>query len=334
MANPNCPACGAAQVAGSMAVAENMYGTGEVFEYATCASCGTLVLRDVPEDLAPYYPQDYYSVGMDPEVALGRRGVRQVATVIFRSALWGRGWVSGTAHRVMRKRQLRNLIGIMTLVRQQSMLASRTSRVLDVGCGSGLLVFALGLAGQRNVVGIDPFAAEDRELSTGGSVRRRELGDEEGRYDLVMLHHSLEHVRSPERTLREAMHVLAPGGRILVRMPTPSSEAFELYGPHWAQLDPPRHLVLLTRTGVDALCARLGLEVEACVDDSTGFAYWASEQVVNGTPLLDPASAMVNPSASAFSRAQLDAWEARANAANEAARGDQAAWVLRPTAGR
>lgn len=315
-----------------LTVRENMFGVQESFDYSVCADCGTIALIAIPEDMAPYYPRNYYSVDLDPERALGAVGVRQFARLVIRSALWGRGMVSGTATAVIPRRQLRTLVSVLGSIRRAGLVNGKQTRVLDVGCGSGMLVFALGLAGVKNVVGVDPFMSEGRDLSTGGQLRHQDLSEVEGSYDLIMFHHSLEHVPDPEASLREALKRLAPGGRVLIRMPTPSSHAFETYGPAWVSLDAPRHLVVLSRPGVGTLCDRLGADLVSVTDDSTSFQFWGSEQYLRGIPLMDAHSAMLAPKNSSFSRTQLHSWEKQSVELNRAGRGDQAAWVIAPGA--
>jgi len=307
-----------------------MFGIGEDFNYSVCAACGTLALVSVPEDMGTYYPTSYYSEDLDPERALGAPGVRQFAQLVICSALWGRGAISGTATAVIPRRQLRTLVSIVSSIRRAGLPGGRTARVLDVGCGSGMLVFALGLAGVRDVTGVDPFLSVERELSTGGRLRRQSLGEAEGSYDLVMFHHSFEHVPDPEASLRDALKLLTPGGRVLIRMPTCSSQAFERYGAAWAQLDAPRHLVVFSREGLASLCQRVGGRLISTDDDSTGFQFWGSEQNLLGIPLMDARSVMVKPGDAPFSTKQLAAWEKDAVALNGASRGDQAAWVIEP----
>lgn len=325
-----CPACARTSRSHLLAVRENMFGIGEDFDYSVCGACGTLALVSAPEDMAPYYPTSYYSVDFDPERALGAPGVRQFAQKVIRSALWGGGTISGTATAAIPRRQLHTLVSILRSIRRAGLPGGRTARVLDVGCGSGMLVFALGLAGVRDVTGVDPFLSVERELSTGGRLRRQNLSEAEGRYDLIMFHHSFEHVPDPEASLREALKLLTPAGRVLIRMPTCSSQAFETYGGAWVQLDAPRHLVVFSRQGVDSLCQRVGARVVSVDDDSTGFQFWGSEQYLHGTPLMDRRSVMVNPGDAPFSKKQLRAWEKDALALNLAGRGDQAAWVVAP----
>jgi hypothetical protein len=63
---------------------------------------------------------------------------------------------------------------------------------------------ARGLAGPKDVTGIDAFMSAERSLSTGGRLRRQDLSEVDGLCDLLPFHHSFEHVRDPEATLREA----------------------------------------------------------------------------------------------------------------------------------
>jgi 2-polyprenyl-3-methyl-5-hydroxy-6-metoxy-1,4-benzoquinol methylase len=326
-----CPACLSTSRADVLTVRENMFGINAVFDYAVCAACGSLALLSVPEDMATYYPASYYSVELDPERALGATGVRQFAQLVISSVLWGRGRFASIATAVIPSRQLRTFVSILRSVRRAGLVNAKRTRVLDVGCGSGILVFALGLGGVTDVLGVDPFLAGDRDLRTGGQLRRQDLSGVQGKYDLIMFHHSFEHVPDPEASLRKALGLLAPRGRVLIRMPTPSSNAFQTYGPAWAQLDAPRHLAVLSRQGLAGLCERLGAEVISADDDSTGFQFWGSEQYLCDIPLMAARSVMVSPRGATFSRARLRAWEKQAQALNKAGRGDQSAWVIVPS---
>ena len=40
---------------------EMVFGTREEFTYIECAACGCVQLLDVPDELARFYPGDYYS---------------------------------------------------------------------------------------------------------------------------------------------------------------------------------------------------------------------------------------------------------------------------------
>ncbi len=307
---------------------EMMFGRDESFTYLACADCGTLALRDVPDDMGEYYPADYYSIDTDPESALGRLGVRQFASSVARSILFGRRRVAKVAQRVVHLRQFHSFVNAVDCVAFAGLPAGRDSTVLDVGCGSGIIIYALGLAGIRRPLGVDPFAPQDRTFTSGAELLRRDLSEVEGVFDLVMFHHSLEHVPDPGASLEAAARMLSPRGRILLRMPTVSSEAYREYGADWVQLDAPRHITVFSREGVDALARRHGLRVTAARDDSMAFQFWGSEQVRRRIPLMAPNSHLISERDSVFSEAELSAWEERAERLNAAAQGDQVAWVL------
>jgi ubiquinone/menaquinone biosynthesis C-methylase UbiE len=96
------------------------------------------------------------------------------------------------------------------------------ARVLEVGCGTGVLTRTLaGWPGVAEVVGVDPapvFLRRARELAAGlPNVSFREadgraLPFEAAGFDVVVFDSTLSHVPGPERALDEAIRVLRPGG--------------------------------------------------------------------------------------------------------------------------
>jgi 2-polyprenyl-6-hydroxyphenyl methylase / 3-demethylubiquinone-9 3-methyltransferase len=100
------------------------------------------------------------------------------------------------------------------------------ARVLDVGCGGGLLAEALARAG-ASVAGIDlsPAAiavAELHALAEGLDVRYRCIdaasvaASEPGRYDVVTCMELIEHVPDPAALLDSLAALVRPGGTVFV----------------------------------------------------------------------------------------------------------------------
>lgn len=96
------------------------------------------------------------------------------------------------------------------------------ARILDVGCGGGLLTFALAEQGWI-CTGLD---RSDEVLQVGRARdpqqqiqwvqgRAEQLPFPDACFDVVCLMDVLEHVEDPQKSLAEARRVLAPGGILL-----------------------------------------------------------------------------------------------------------------------
>jgi 2-polyprenyl-6-hydroxyphenyl methylase/3-demethylubiquinone-9 3-methyltransferase len=95
-------------------------------------------------------------------------------------------------------------------------------RVLDVGCGGGILTESLSKAG-ATVTGIDLSTkalkvAELHQLESGTSVRYRLISaedlakEESGSYDVVTCMEMLEHVPNPASVVEACANLCKPGG--------------------------------------------------------------------------------------------------------------------------
>jgi len=97
-------------------------------------------------------------------------------------------------------------------------------RVLDVGCGGGILAEAMAGRGAR-VTGIDPgaaaiAAARRHARASGVAVDYREstaeahAGEAAGSYDVVTCMELLEHVAEPAATVAASARLVRPGGAV------------------------------------------------------------------------------------------------------------------------
>jgi SAM-dependent methyltransferase len=284
-----------------------MFGSREEFPYFECARCGCLWIARVPDDLSRHYGEAYYSL---KEPAL-RMFVRR-HPVLYRAAHYAR-------HR-----------GPLSLPEWwPSKPLSRDAAILDVGSGVGRLLLHLKALGFTNLVGVDPFIAEDIRVPDGPTIFRRSLEEMDGRFELVVMNHSLEHIADSRRVFGELKRLLALTGVAVVRTPVASSFAWREYGSDWVQLDAPRHLVVHTVDSIAALSKASGLKLESVTHDSTAFQYWGSEQYRRDIPLMDRRSYLVSPGNSIFKRNEIDEFTRRAKELNQRGEGDQASFYLR-----
>ena len=79
-------------------------------------------------------------------------------------------------------------------------------------------------------------------------------------FDLVMFHHSLEHVANPLKTLESARDHLNPDGKLLIRVPL-VNPMIEKYGEFWRGFDAPRHYFVPSLRGLQRLLSRAGFQL-------------------------------------------------------------------------
>ena len=312
-----CRACNKRVTTPPFTAREMLLETREAFEYVECETCGTIQIVDIPADLEPYYPENYRHPLQKPG-QLGRM-LRAQRGAYVRGARWN------LLGNVMLHASRPEWVDWMTRTN-----ATADSRILDVGTGDGALLTALSAAGYRNLTGIDPFVEPADDPRSGVRTFRRTMDDEQGTYDIVMLHHSLEHMPDPAAAMQHVHRLLQPGGWALVRMPVAGSYGWRTYREHWLGLEPPRHLVIPSMEGMRRLADQADFDIESITFDSSGCCYavselWASDRVLPypRRPWQQKAIEMCG----AERVAQLQQLSRERNSAGD---GDHAAYYLRP----
>lgn len=315
-----CGVCGNAAGNRLHTALEMMLGTREEFLYIECAQCGCLQIEEIPADLsAKYYPASYYSTS-------GPRLLQEspVKTFLRRQragyGLHGKNLLGRAIARFYRVPAHYRWLRLMKI--------AFDAAILDVGCGVGHLLMDLARDGFSRLTGIDPFLPGDITHGPGLDLLKREVYDLEPGYDLIMLHHSFEHMPEPERVFRALYRLARPGAYVLIRIPVVPSYAWRTYGVHWVQLDAPRHLFLHSRESMGILAARAGFRLMRIECDSTAFQFWGSEQYLRDIPLCDPRSFARNAGRSLFSKETLAAFDAKAAGLNRRDDGDQACFLM------
>ena len=320
----DCDYCGHGTAEISL-VQERMIGIGEQFPYARCQGCQSIVLLDIPKELSSYYPKNYYSyVQTEPKRTLsGWR--RPLAILRNQSLLFGTKGLGAFLARYRGDRQA-NQIGHWI---QHSPVQRFDARVLDVGCGSGSRLCRMHEIGYSRLVGIDPFIAGDRQIRDGLAIRKQSLEQvADGPYDLIMLHHSLEHMTQHDAAMNTIKGLLSPHGACLIRIPLADNNLIEQYGTRWVEWDAPRHLVLHSTDSFRRLAHRTGFRIHRIDWDSDRFGYWASELYMRGISLIDPATSEFRNPEDHFSPEELQQFDTRAQEDNQNSRACRAAFWL------
>jgi len=296
-------------------VREMMFGLKETFTYFKCPSCGCLQIAEFPTDMSKYYSSGYYSystpVSEDPKLKSFLKKKRD------RYAVCGRG-LSGRILGMFFPADIIKLYSGIPL----------DSRILDIGCGNGSLIWRLREAGFTNVTGIDPFIDTTITYSNGVRVEKKSLREVEGEWDLITYHHSFEHISDPVGELSKARELMSERGTCIIRIPLVDSWAWEHYGTNWVQIDAPRHFYLHSVKSMETLAGKTGFSIYKVEYDSTAFQFWGSEQYEKNIALNSESSYYINPDISLFNQKTMKSFERKTADLNIKGKGDQAVFFL------
>lgn len=192
------------------------------YEIFVCNWCTNGFVYPVPGDMGEFYPENYWQA----EGVTGKIKERVYGYFQDRRADWVRKFV-------------------------------KRGDVLDVGAGEGL--FAGKLAGEFEVTSMDFPGSKIRNPN----VLREDFVSwkTDKKFDGIVYWECMEHVPDPHNYIKKTFYLLKPGGIVIIECPDFGSAESGFFGRHWYHLDPPRHLVHFTKTGIKKILEQQGFEV-------------------------------------------------------------------------
>jgi SAM-dependent methyltransferase len=275
---PSCPACGREDWSIAYeGLHDRLHSIPGEFVVWRCDSCSLLQLWPVPENLASYYPQDYYSYAGAPSE---RRGLASALVAYVRRIqlrLAWRGHARGlklprfvTYHPWLRSQAFREL---------GEYAPPRVSSVMDIGCGGGDFLLSARALGM-NVRGVE------MSESAANTARRQGLrcdgtgidglAEMSERYDVIRLSDVLEHLADPLQALKAIAQSLSPTGVVIIRVPNVDGVLARLCGRDWFPIEAPRHLWGFGRSNLDMLLVRAGLTARSIKTTSQEYVLYCS----------------------------------------------------------
>lgn len=262
---PDCYLCDATGAPIFTGLRDRLYGAAGEWNLLRCKNpdCGLIWISPmpIPEDISLAYQNYYTHADVDSAKSVLNRIIE-----------------TGTTHYVAEKYGYQSDNGIAGLL--ASLLvrldpgwranadfsvfylpALEGGRLLEVGCGSGLMLRNMRERGWDVMgVDVDPKAvarARTHELDVRkGSLLSQSF--EENSFDVVAMSHVIEHLHDPRNILAECLRILRPGGRLVLITPNTDALSLSLFGSNWMHLDPPRHLHLFNREGLAQLVSEIG----------------------------------------------------------------------------
>lgn len=313
-----CKICGNSKKIVEYKVKEMMYGFRDEFLYFECKKCGCLQIAEIPTNMSKYYPNNYH----------GRVKSNKNKLNITTSLLKKRD-----KYAVFKKGLLGKLMYDFRPAVNMKILSeiplTKDSYILDVGCGKGFLLKSLKRIGFNNLLGVDPYI--DEAIINNGEVilQKKEIHEVKQMQDLIMFHHSFEHIANPLETLQSVSKILNKNGYCIIRVPTVSSYAWRHYKENWVQLDAPRHFFLHSKESMEILAKKAFLKVDKIIYDSTELQFWGSERYLKDIPLKDTSSNNEVLNKQIFSNAEMNNFKRQARILNQKGDGDACAFILK-----
>jgi SAM-dependent methyltransferase len=241
-APPACPLCGGATRHAFTASDLNRAAGEARFDYARCRSCDSYFLTSPPDDLSPYYPQEYYELPSAREL----------------------------------DRLAQSQAPIVEMLRER---AGGTGRLVEVGPGEGVFARAARNGGfDVTAIEMDSRACEHlREVAGVQAINSALAQDVIATLPpsrAIVMWHVIEHLRRPWEVIERAAANLQDGGVLAIATPNPRAVQFKLLRRRWAHLDAPRHLFLIPAETLARRCAELGLGLAATTTDDPAGRHW------------------------------------------------------------
>lgn len=294
---------------------EKMFAVGEKFLYMECSYCGCVQLLNPPSDMSAYYGDGYYSFNANEsyvtDASIASNLKRALKKQIVKHQYVARN-VKGAAIAPFAAK---------TFPWLKKGIANFNSKILDIGCGSGRLLLNMRYNGFTNLHGADPFIKDDIHYKCGVNIIKKYTHELEPAYDVIMMHHSFEHVDNPLQVLKDNSRILEDNGWLIIAIPVAGCYAWRKYGVNWVQLDAPRHFFLHTTQSMQIIAEAAGYTLEDVIYDSTEFQFIGSERYLRNRTLYDESLS--------FTAQQIKAFKKRAEELNAVNDGDAAVYYLR-----
>ncbi len=303
-------------------IKEMMFGFKDEFNYLECLHCGCFQIENIPSNMEKYYPANYYSFQSEQKK---KTKLNYFKTLQFNQISGYKKSLPGAIVSYKYTSEIYHWFKFLHVNKKEA-------NILDIGCGQGELLKDLFTVGFQKLTGIDPYIEKDIHYNPKLNVYKKEVFDVNEKFDLIMMHHSFEHMANEPEVLNKINQILHPDGKLLIRIPVISKPLIEKYGVDMVSLDAPRHFFIHTIKSIHLLLAKTGFSVYRTEFDSQPFEIIASEQYKKGISIYDPKSYFSDPKNSEFTKEDILNYKKQINKLNAEHQGSTAVFYIKKSA--
>lgn len=306
----NCRIC-SALLKNPFPVKEMMYGTEELFEYYRCQGCGSLQIKEIPENLHEYYPVNYHK----SKYALPNIALQYARFARDKYSFIKKGILGKVIQYYLGKND--NTEAFYRLSQKISFNKDKV-KVLDIGCGNGGFVYFLYKLGYKHILGIDPFIA-NKDWNQTVKLEKKTVHNLNDTFDLIVSNHSLEHVPDFVNDFEQISLLLNDGGIFFLRLPIVGL-GYDIYKENWVQIDAPRHITIPSLDALKQICEKMNLSIVEYFYDTTELLFKGSELYQKGLSLKHK---------NIFTKKEIYSFRKKAFELNQKNLGDQICMIIR-----
>ncbi len=135
-------------------------------------------------------------------------------------------------------------------------------QVLDYGCGNGAFTIALKQELPRaRVYGSDYQHSAPGGVPSQDYIPYADLGTYHNHFDLILARHVLEHTYDPIAFVRSLRELLAPGGILVIEVPSLDTPLRRVFGKYWDGYYVPYHPLHFTRSSLTVAIESAALSI-------------------------------------------------------------------------
>jgi 2-polyprenyl-3-methyl-5-hydroxy-6-metoxy-1,4-benzoquinol methylase len=220
-----------------MTCKEMSFGSRDKFNYLLCDACGSLSIVEIPKNIENYY-SNY------PNLNKTFNNLSFLNKIIYNYILSKNNYISKKLCESLNSYQSLSFKSIHPYKLTKKM------KILDVGCGNGEFIQHLNCLGYYNSKGIDPFF---NPKNTTSNVEQNDILNLNEKFDLIMFHHSFEHIYNFFEVSKKISKLLNTDGLCIIRMPNIESFSFNRFKKHWDGIHAPFHIALPSTKGMNLL---------------------------------------------------------------------------------